>query len=289
MIIDCHTHLFSSRIIAGVSQKKQLVEELELEIEKAPGRFSPGALIRECEAAGIATCLLLPTASSDEVARVNATFLEIKRNNPFLHTAGTLHPLYQENEAIVEQIAAEGVRGIKLCSFSQGFSLEEDATDRLFDMIARFNAEQSQRFFVVLDTFYKADIYFGIPRNHVTTPERLGRLVKKYPEIPFIAAHMGGLCAPFQDVLDHLPPAPNLYLETSNAAHTLKEEEFVRLLDLHGPGRILFGTDWPWFSHDEEKQGIGRLMDIAGYGRADRDKVYFENIAAFLGLPVRRD
>ncbi|MHC4944943.1 MAG: amidohydrolase family protein [Planctomycetota bacterium] len=288
MIIDCHTHLFSSKIIAGVSKKKQLVEELDLDIESAASRHSPDALTRECEAAGVAACLLLPTASSDDVARVNVSFLEIVKDRPLFHTAGTLHPHYSENETILEHLAEKGIRAIKLCSFSQGFSLKDEATDRLFELITRYNSKESQRFFVVLDTFYKASIHFGTPEEHNTTPARLGRLVKKFPEIPFIAAHMGGLTAPFQDVLDYLEPTRNLYLETSNAAHTLAEEEFVRLLRVHGSEHILFGTDWPWFSHEDEKQEIGRLMELAGYGPEDRDKVYFENIAALLDLPIQR-
>ena len=118
----------------------------------------------------------------------------------------------------------------------------------LFELIKEFNTRGEHAFFVVLDTFYKADEHFGSPGEHVTTPERLGRLVAAFPEIDFVAAHMGGLTAPFEEACEHLTPRDNLFLETSNAAHTLKRDEFVQLLKTHGPGHILFGTDWPWFS-----------------------------------------
>ena len=97
---------------------------------------------------------------------------------------------------------------------------------------------------------------------------------------------MGGLTAPFEDIIRCLPTRDNLYLDTSNAAHTLNEAEFVQLLRVHGPDRIMFGTDWPWFDPGEEILLIDRLLDRAGYSVNDKAKVFGGNIAELLAIDI---
>jgi len=95
---------------------------------------------------------------------------------------------------------------------------------------------------------------------------------------------MGGLTAPFDEIVMHLPPMDNLYLETSNAVHTLSREQFISLLRAHGPERILFGTDWPWFGHKTQLALINDLLDSAGFAIEDKAKVFSGNINRLLNL-----
>jgi len=88
------------------------------------------------------------------------------------------------------------------------------------------------------------------------------------------------------DTIRYLPAADNLYLDTSNAAHTLNEAEFIRLLEVHGPNRILFGTDWPWFDPGKEILLIEGLLDRAGYTINDKAKVFGGNIAELLAIDI---
>jgi len=97
---------------------------------------------------------------------------------------------------------------------------------------------------------------------------------------------MGGLTAPFEDIIRCLPAADNLYLDTSNAAHTLNEAEFIRLLQIHGPDHILFGTDWPWFDPGEEIVLIERLLNRAGYTVKEKAKVLGGNIAELMAIDI---
>ncbi len=81
----------------------------------------------------------------------------------------------------------------------------------------------------------------------------------------------------FHELTRDLPPAANLYLDTSNAAHTLTAEQFSSLLRSHGASRILFGTDWPWFGHADEIPKILLLLDQAGFGGDEVRRVMREN------------
>jgi predicted TIM-barrel fold metal-dependent hydrolase len=284
MIIDSHAHIYSPRIIAGVSARSEMVEKLNLHASFAAERTDVSSLRNDCRTSGIETCLILPSADAANVGRINTAFIELAAESGFLFTAGTLHPFFGDNTNELSRLKEHGVKAIKLCSFSQGFSLSEPETSDLFKIIESANNSNNVRVFVVLDTFYLAHEFFGTQKRHTTTPRLLGDMVGRYPGIDFVAAHMGGLAAPPDEIFRHLAPSDNLYLDTSNAAHTLSENDFLRLLELHGPEHIIFGTDWPWFDHRKETDIIGRLLDVAGYGREEKEKVFYGNIAGLLGI-----
>ena len=281
--IDSHSHLFSPRVAANVKKRQGLVTRLKLQADRVDHRLGPEPLKKALERER-AACLLLPTAQARDVARVNREARDAVRGIDVFYTAATLHPGYPANREELESFISHGIRGIKLCSFSQGFSLDAPETLALFDLIQSFNQSRDTRFFVILDTLYRAHQYFGTHPDHDTRPESLGRMVRSFPGIDFIAAHMGGLAAPFEQIRDHLVPADNLYLDTSNAAHILSEEEFIFLLKRQGPSRVVFGTDWPWFDQEGEIPLIRHLLARAGFDAREADQVWSGNIARLLGL-----
>jgi predicted TIM-barrel fold metal-dependent hydrolase len=283
-IFDSHTHLYSQAIIASVRKREGLTDSLCLDVDKAAGRTDISALKQECELTGVDGCLVLPTAPAHKVSEVNDWFITAVEKEKSLLTAGTLHPSAPDQGQELERLGRGGIRALKLCSFSQGFDLEAPETLRFFELIRMHNNTGAHRFYVILDTFYKADLYFGAPKNFVTTPRRLGHLASAFPEIDFVGAHMGGLAAPFSEIVEYLAPRNNLYLDTSNAAHTLSKDEFLRLLHLHGPGHILFGTDWPWFSHSEEVAHIRNLFHDGGLSFQEQSAIFSGNICHLLGL-----
>jgi hypothetical protein len=284
-VFDSHTHLFPAAVIANVSSLNGLAADLCLnEDGRARDRTDKLALKRESGAAGVQGCLLLPTAPVNGVRKVNDLFLKAVEGEENLFTAGTLHTSYPGIDQELEWLSSRGVRALKLCSFSQGFDLESEEAFRLFERIRAHNISGKPHFFVILDTFYQADIYFRAPKAHLTTPEKLGRLVADFPEVDCVGAHMGGLCAPSHEIKEHLSPRQNLYLDTSNAAHMLSSAEFVGMLRLHGPEHILFGTDWPWFTHEEEIRRIEGLLQEAGFSLQQRSRIFSANISRLLGL-----
>jgi predicted TIM-barrel fold metal-dependent hydrolase len=283
LIIDSHVHLFSPKVIENVSQKTALVERLHLRVQGAEERITLDKLKQTMHQAHIHTCLLLPTAGKDGVVKTNDRYWKITRETTGVLTAGTLHPGYPDNPVEIERFKERGIRGIKFSSFSQGFALDAPETIDLFDRLDRENRHRNHGFFVVLDTFYEAHGFFGTSPRYTTTPERLGHLVKRCPGIPFIAAHMGGLTAPFEDICNYLPPSSNLFLDTSNAAHTLSKEQFIHLLKAHGAGHVIFGTDWPWFDPGAEVALISTYLEEAGFSIEDKDAVFGGNIARLWG------
>jgi len=284
MIIDGHVHLFNKKIVRNVSGKTGLVKQLHLQTEGAQERTEVETLKKRMSAADVHACLLLPTSAAEGVSKTNDYSYKRSGETTGLWTAGTLHTRYTDNAGEIHRLKDRGIRGIKLCSFSQGFALHDPETTALFNLLQLENRDNANPFFVVVDTFYNAHLFFGTNPQYTTTPLRLGRLVSQFPGIPFITAHMAGLCAPFEEICTSLPPAKNLFLDTSNAAHTLSKTEFIYLLKSHGPEHIVFGTDWPWFDPVSEIPLITGLLDEAWYYQKEKEAVLGGNMACLMGI-----
>ena len=283
-MIDCHAHLFHPKVIANVKKRTALVQRIRLNTEGADQRVGAGPLEQSLRRNHFQACLVLPTALPHDVSQVNDALFETLGAWPLLYPAGTLHPDYQANAAELQKFKQRGQRGIKLCSFSQRFRLDAPATLAMFELIQRVNLAEGSAFFVVLDTFASAHQLMGSPLAYTTTPGLLGQLVGRFPGLNFIAAHMGGLSADYRDIVNQLLPLDNLYLDTSNAAHVLTENQFVSLCKRHGPEKVVFGTDWPWFGHATEVGLISGLLEQAGFNGKQRDLVFRANIAGLMGI-----
>ena len=255
-----------------------MVNILGLQTQGAEERVGVSFLESELKNAGIKGALILPTSPPDEVAHINDTFFNKIKCSDLLFTAGTLHPHYKGNKEELEKFMKRKIRGIKLCSFAQGFSLTDPAFFAMLDLIVEFNTKHNAGFFLILDTFFSAAHFFGSSEEHNTTPALFADIVKQFPKIDFIAAHMGGLAAPFDQIRTHMVFRDNFYMDTSNAAHVLSEDEFIFLLKAQGPEHIIFGTDWPWFTHAEELALQKRMCQKAGFSEKDQGFVFSKNI-----------
>jgi len=283
MMIDGHVHLFHPKVILNVKKRFEMVRILGLEADGAQERVGILFLENELKNAGISGGLILPTALAEEVGSINDEFYKFSESSNILITAGTLHPDYSGNREELEKFGTRKIRGIKLCSFSQRFALDARKTLEMFELIQEFNIHKGSGFFVELDTLFGADLFFGSRPEHNTTPSLFANLIKSFPRINFVAAHMGGLAAPFHEIRSHLVPMENLYLDTSNAAHVLSTDDFVFLLKAHGPEHIIFGTDWPWFTHEGEINLQHRMYEKAGFSTKDRDLIFAQNMVRLTG------
>jgi uncharacterized protein len=277
MIVDCHCHIFTDRILENTKARPDMVKELKLNVGNAFRRLDPGALEESAEANGVDVCVLLPTAPPDKVRAENDRFIQFSAGLPRLRTLATLHPMMQGASDEIRRMFNLGIYGFKFSSFTQRFDPSSREFEGLLNEVERLGRDGDKQPTLVFDTFAVADVYFGTQPDHLTTPSKLAGLVLRHPGINFIGAHMGGLLADFDELRRDLLPAPNLYLDTSNAGHTLQEDQFIELLRIHGSSHILFGTDWPWFVHAAELSKVDSLLVKASYDELDRAAVFGEN------------
>jgi uncharacterized protein len=260
-----------------MKDRPAMVSALKLNIHDALPRLAPGALAAYATANEIDVCLLLPTAAPHRVSSENDRFVGFTREFAKLRTLATLHPMMRDPADEILRMFELGIFGFKFSSFSQRFDLLSPEFATLLVQVERLGSHRGIRPILVLDTFARADHYFGADRRHITIPSKLSHLVHRHPGMDFIGAHMGGLMADFDELRRSLIPASNLYLDTSNAAHTLNKDQFIELLHVHGSSNVLFGTDWPWFVQLSEKEKIHSLLSEAGYNHSERAAVFGGN------------
>lgn len=261
-----------------------MLKQLKLNVHNAVQRLDPGALEESAEANGVDACVLLPTALPDKIQAENDRFIRLSGGFSRLRTLATLHPMMRGLSYEIRRMFDFGINGFKFSSFSQRFDLSSAEVKVMLTEVEKLGRNRGVKPVLVFDTFTRADMYFGAQPDHLTTPSKLAALVRQHQGINFVCAHMGGLLANFDELSRALVPAPNLYLDTSNAGHTLQEDEFVELLRVHGSSRILFGTDWPWFVHAPELSKIGLLLSKAGYDQSDQAAVFGENAWRLFGF-----
>jgi len=277
MIVDSHCHIFTEQIIQNVSSNSALVESIKLDVAHAKQRLDPATLEESAAANSVDICLLLPTAAPNKVRAENDRHLKFCLEFPRLRSLATLHPMMNDLSGEIRRVFDLGAVGFKLSSFSQRFDLISREVEDMLRSLERLGSDCGIRSVVVLDTFTRADIHFGADPDHLTTPAKLAEIAPRHPEIDFVGAHMGGLAADPDELLRELTPVANLYLDTSNAAHTLTNGDFIQLLKMHGPYHILFGTDWPWFHHAAEIPKIRSLLEEAGYNGSEQAAVLGDN------------
>jgi uncharacterized protein len=284
MLIDSHCHIFTTRIVGNMQARPALVEQLHLNVRDASTRLEPVALQESAEENGFEVCLLLPSTGPDRIRAENDRFIAFTRASSRLRTLATLHPMMRGLPDEISLMFDLGIVGFKFSSFSQRFDLSSQEVEVMLIKVGRLAGNRNIRPVVIFDTFARADTYLDASPNHLTTPFKLSQLVKRHQDLNFVGAHMGGLLADFDEIRKDLPPAPNLYLDTSNAAHTLEEEQFVELLGIHGSSQVLFGTDWPWFVHGREVSKIRNLLVKAGFDREAQEAIFGGNASRVFGF-----
>jgi predicted TIM-barrel fold metal-dependent hydrolase len=83
------------------------------------------------------------------------------------------------------------------------------------------------------------------PGKGTATPDRLLRFLLAYPDLRVVAAHWGG-GLPFYELMPEIAAAArNLWYDSAASTYLYRFDVFPRVAAIIGPGRILWGTDFP--------------------------------------------
>lgn len=92
--------------------------------------------------------------------------------------------------------------------------------------------------------------------NHLSTPEQLLTLAKRFPQVRFVMVHMN-LGTDHEDAIRCLTKADNLYGDTT----WVSEEAVIRAMRICGSTKILFGSDAP-IDGDESYRSYAPLLRL---------------------------
>ena len=269
MIIDFHTHVFPDKIANKT-----------IELLSAKGGFTAqsdgtvAGLIRKMEEAGVDLSVILPVMTSPTqfesinsfAAQVNNRFRNKERR--LISFAG-IHPCCEDLAGKMEWIASQGFLGIKIHPDYQCTYIDDERyisiikAAKLYDLIVVTHSG--------VDAGYRdADVR--------CTPKRVRRVIEEIGHSKLVLAHYGA-SELLDEVYDTLAGL-DVYFDTANTLAYIDELTFKKILEKHGADRILFATDSPWSSIENDVNTI-RSFSL---DKNTEDKIFSQNARKLLGI-----
>jgi predicted TIM-barrel fold metal-dependent hydrolase len=258
-IIDVHCHVYPDRIAAKASQSVGDFYNVQMS-----GDGSVGGYLQDQSEAGISFSIIQSVAlRPDNVIPINNFIAEQANLNPTLIGFATMHHDFPNVEDEVERAISLGLRGFKIHPDSQMVNADDPRMMRLYAAIAGR---------------LPLTIHAGDYRYDYSHPRRIREILHAFPDITVNAAHFGGWSL-FDLAIEFLEDE-RCYMDVSSAQAWLGTRRSRELIEIYGPQRILFGSDFPMAKATEELSRFeANLLD----DRA-REQILFRNAEAFLGF-----
>ena len=116
-------------------------------------------------------------------------------------------------------------------------------------------------------------------------PQAFGRLLKSFPRLHVVLAHMGG--ATWEQAMEIAQTYPNAFfdcceiIEWTDAPNAPTEQQLVRLIKDIGPERVMMGSDFPWYDLDYT---VERIMELPGLSNEEKEGILGANAVKILNL-----
>ena len=183
----------------------------------------------------------------------------------------SVHPLDSDFAVHLEEIASHGIKGVKFHPYYQDFSLVDPDVVPMFRKIAELG--------LVVQCHCGFDV--GYPdRFDACGPKEVAVLLRRVPDLVFVAAHLGGSVGHDPHASDELVDL-GCYTDTSALECDWMNAEQRRVLKTWPKDRILFGTDFPWTPPAKSADWAASLLP-----ECDREAMLSGNALRILRLKV---
>ena len=208
------------------------------------------------------------TTRPEQVRVVNAWLSTLQ--GPRTHTLATMHPQFPGMCEEVARLKGHGFKGFKLHPDYQGFFVDEE---RMFPF---YEAVRDAGMWIL----FHAGLDRGLPGHEVhAPPQRLLRVLKTFPGLQIIAAHMGG--EELYEETEQYLLGRDIFLDTSFVLQKMPVEVLQRMVRKHSAERILFGTDSPWSHQGQELEFLSSLDFLTV---REKERILCGNAAELLGI-----
>lgn len=289
LIVDTHMHLYrSAEEVAAAKVGYQIWEYGEREDVHFSNRSGDlasaidGMEVADCRVAVVTNLHDVPRPGvpvQDDLVAFNRWLCGVARDDPRFYPLIAVDPNVMsvaENVAHLEQMARdEGARGIKLHPPVQRLDFADRSLWPIFETCRRLDLV------IVSHSGPSSD---GSGRG---TPESFRPVLDAFPGLRLVLAHMGG------QSWRQLPAIARDYpwvhfdlceiVEWLGASLAPTQEEFVGLVREVGPGKVMMGSDFPWYDIDHT---VDLVHDLPGLTVAEKHALLGENAARFFRLSV---
>lgn len=273
MIVDFHSHDFPDGIAARAISKMCRMTRGTL---WPAGDGTLSNHLDRMEEAGIDLAVSCPVATNPaQAGRILDRALAIRdgalgeRAARMIVPFASVHPADPVWEKRLDDIAAHGIKGLKLHPYYQDFKLDDPAVLPMFRKIAELG--------LVVECHAGFDV--GYPsRNDACSPAEIAALLRSVKNLKFVAAHLGGCAGSAPHATDGILEL-GAYIDTSALHRDWHKDEEMRILRSWPRDRILFGTDFPWTDGAEAIRWVRSVREPA-----DLDDLFGRNALRLLGM-----
>ena len=120
--------------------------------------------------------------------------------------------------------------------------------------------------------------HIGDKTKDFSNPVRLKKMLKDFPKLKVIAAHMGGYSV-WKESMEVLK-GENIWVDTCSTFNFVSDEMILKLIDFYGTDRVLFATDYPMWDFKGEYK---RLMYL-GLNNSVLERIFSKNVKELLKI-----
>lgn len=280
MIIDFHCHILPPSFPRRHAELKEQDATYATLFPLAGGKLATSeSLLEAMNDAGVTLSVAMGFGwESEALARETNDYLveAVGRYPERLVGFCSVNPAWGKSRvrAEIERCAASGLKGIgELHPDCQGFEITDYA-----EMAPMMELAQDLALPVLIHT--SEPVGHQYPGKGRTTPGRVYRLIRNFPDNIIICAHWGG-GLPFYGLMPEVPAElANVYFDTAVSPFLYKPEIFDVVSRTIGTDKILFATDFPLIKH-------GRLIgqvEQSCLNPSSKAEILGGNAARLLGL-----
>lgn len=254
--VDAHVHLFPPGMIARrtdlIARDPWFGEAFASPRAKMIGEDE---LLASMERSGMAISIAVgwPWLDQGLCREHNAYLADVARRHARrISWLGIVNPALVDAPATIEGAVADGAVGIgEVNADAQHFDWAEPAT-------LTYALETVRSLDVPMMIHTSEPIGHAYPGKGVATPGRLVKTLEAFPDVRFVMAHWGG-GLPFYELMPEIRGiARNVTYDTAASTYLYDFKIFRAMLEIVGPAKILFGSDFPVLG---QKRFLNRVLD----------------------------
>ncbi len=204
-----------------------------------------------------------------DIARADRRFIPLLAVDPSIMTI-------EDHVAHLRNMAEhEGARGIKLHPPLQRLDFRDERLRPLMETC------QELGLYVVSHSGPSRD------GSGLGTPESFRPILAQFPDLRIVLAHMGGQT--WRELPAIARDYPSTYFDLCEiiqwlgAGRAPTREEFVALIRTVGIGRVMMGSDFPWYDIDRT---VELVLELPGLTSAEQAAILGENAARYFDLAI---
>lgn len=250
-VIDVHTHIWPEKLAKRATENVGNYYSYQMN-----GKGTISDLKESSKEGGVEKFVIHSSAlKASQVEDVNNTTASYIDEN--IAGFGTLHPDYKDYEKEIDRIISLGLKGIKLHPDFQFFNIDDKRMYPSYEII-------EAKGLPVL--FHMGDVKYDY-----SAATRLLKVMKDFPKLKIIAAHLGGHMK--WDESEKYLVGKDIYMDCSSTDRKLSHERIKKIIRNHGADRVLFGTDYPIERH---KEALDKFMKL-GLTDEENKKILYDN------------